>query len=348
MNILVTGHLGYIGTVLTRVLHRAGHTVTGVDTGYFEDCLLPNAETPERPDWELRKDVRTVGVDDLKGVEAVVHLAALSNDPMGQVNPALTDEVNHRASVELGRKAREAGVARFIFSSSCSMYGAADGDVALTEEAPFNPVSAYALSKVHAEAGLSALACDSFSPVFLRNATAYGVSPRMRFDLVLNEFVGWALSTGKVRIKSDGTPWRPLVHVEDICNACVAALEAPREVVHNQAFNIGQDSENFQVKDIVEAVRQTVPGCEVEYTGEHQGDRRSYRVCFKKVREVLPGYLPRWNLKKGAEELYGFLKDLSLSVETFQDRKFTRLKQLQYLMNAGYLKSDLSWRKVTV
>jgi len=348
MNVLVTGHLGYIGTVLTRVLHSAGHTVTGVDAGYFEDCLLPNAGTPERPDRELRKDVRAVEVEDLRGIDAVVHLAALSNDPMGQINPELTDEINHRAAVRVARKAREAGVGRFIFSSSCSMYGAADGDAALTEEAPFNPVSAYALSKVHAEAGLSALACDSFSPVFLRNATAYGISPRMRFDLVLNEFVGWALSTGKVRIKSDGTPWRPLVHVEDICNACVAALEASRETVHNEAFNVGQDSENFQVREIVEAVRKVAPGCEVEYTGEHRGDRRSYRVCFKKVREALPGFRPRWNLKKGAEDLYGFLKDLRLSVEAFQGRRFVRLKQLQYLMGAGCLKSDLSWREATL
>lgn len=348
MNVLVTGHLGYIGTVLTPVLHAAGHTVVGLDTGYFEDCLLPKAETPERPDRELRKDVRNVGMDDLKGIDAVVHLAALSNDPMGQINPALTDEINHRASVELGKKAREAGVGRFIFSSSCSMYGAADGDAALTEKAPFNPVSAYALSKAHAEAGLSALACDSFSPVFLRNATAYGISPRMRFDLVLNEFVGWALSTGKVRVKSDGTPWRPVAHVEDICNACVAALEAPREVIHNQSFNVGQDSENFQVREIVEAVREAVPGCEVEYTGEYQGDRRSYRVCFKKIREALPGFQPRWNLKKGAEELYACLRDLDLSVETFQGRRFVRLKQLRHLMDAGCLKSDLSWRKVTV
>jgi nucleoside-diphosphate-sugar epimerase len=344
MNVLVTGHLGYIGTVLTRILHRAGHTVTGVDTGYFEDCLLPNAETPERPDRELRKDIRAVGVEDLRGIEAVVHLAALSNDPMGQLNPALTDEINHRASVELGRRAREAGVARFVFSSSCSMYGAADGDAALTEEAPFNPVSAYALSKVHAEAGLSSLACDSFSPVFLRNATAYGVSPRMRFDLVLNEFVGWALSTGKVRIKSDGTPWRPLVHVEDICNACVAALEAPREVIHNQAFNVGQDSENFQVREIVEAVREVVPGCEVEYTGEHQGDRRSYRVCFAKIRECLPDFRPRWGLRRGAKDLYQSLKGLEFSLELFQDRKYTRLKQLQYLTAAGHLRDDLFWQ----
>lgn len=342
MNILVTGHLGYIGTVLTRVLHDVGHRVVGLDTGYFEDCLI--SDVVDQPDREMRKDLRAVEVEDLKGIEAVVHLAALSDDPMGQLNPDLTDTINRRATVDLARKAREAGVSRFLFSSSCSVYGAAEGDAALTEEAPFNPVTAYGLSKVQAEAELASLANDAFSPVFLRNATAYGLSPRLRLDtLVLNNLVGWAVTTGKVRIMSDGTPWRPLVHVEDICKAFIAALEAPREIVHNQAFNVGQDSENFQVRDIAEAVRQTVPGCEVEYTGEHQGDRRTYRVCFAKIRERLPGFQPRWTMKQGAEELYAFLKGMGLSLDLFQGRKFKRLTQLKYLMANGSLGSDLFW-----
>ena len=343
MNVLITGHLGYIGAVLTRMLHERGHTVVGLDTGYFADCTMSN--DPDVPDRELRKDIRAVDAGDLEGVEAVVHLAALSNDPMGQLDPCLTDAINHRASVDLARKAREAGVSRFIFSSSCSMYGAADGDAALTEEAPFNPVSAYAQSKIDTEAGLASLADASFSPVYLRNATAYGLSPRLRFDLVVNNLMGWAVATGKVRIMSDGTPWRPLVHVEDICNACTAVLGAPREAIHNEAFNVGQEGENFQVRDIAEVVREIVPGCEVEYTGENQGDRRSYRVCFRKISEQLPGYRARWTLKRGAEALYRFLRDTGLSLDLFQDPRFTRLAQLEYLMKCGYIGADLFWAR---
>ena len=343
MNILVTGHQGYIGAVLLRVLRAAGHTVVGLDTGYFADCLL--AQAPDPPDRELRKDLRAVSTADLRGIEAVIHLAALSDDPLGGLNPALTDAINRCATVELARKAREAGVSRFLFSSSCSVYGASDTDLPLTEEAPFNPVTAYGLSKVQAEAGLAALAADAFTPVFLRNATAYGASPRLRLDtLVLNNLVGWAVTTGVVRILSDGTPWRPLAHVEDISNAFLAALHAPREAVHNEAFNVGQDGENFQIRDIAEVVRQTVPGCEVEYTGEHRGDRRTYRVAFGKIRERLPGFRPRWTIRKGAEELHHLLKGAGLTLETFQGRKFKRLAQLNHLLEQGRLNADLFWK----
>lgn len=344
MRVLVTGHLGYIGTVLTRILHEAGHEVVGIDTGYFADCFISQGLTSDLPDLELRKDIRTVEAEDLKGVDAVVHLAALSNDPMGQFNPELTDAINHRASVELARKACGAGVSRFVFSSSCSMYGAGSGGEALAEGAPFNPVSAYALSKVHTEAGLQSLADASFSPIFLRNATAYGVSPRLRFDLVLNNLVGWALTTGKIRMMSDGTPWRPLVHVEDICSACVAVLEAPRELVHCEAFNVGQNSENFQVRDIAEVVRRAVPDCRLEYTGEHQRDTRSYRVSFAKIAGQLPSFRPHWTLARGVEELLCFLKEVNLSIDQFQDRRFTRLKQLNYLMNEGKIDANLFWK----
>jgi nucleoside-diphosphate-sugar epimerase len=273
-----------------------------------------------------------------------MHLAALSDDPLGRLNPALTDAINRRATVELARKAREAGVARFLFSSSCSVYGASETDLPLTEEAPFNPVTAYGLSKVQAEADLAALASDAFAPVFLRNATAYGASPRLRLDtLVLNNLVGWAVTTGKIRIMSDGTPWRPLAHVEDISNAFLAALHAPREAVHNEAFNVGQDAENFQIRDIAEVVRQTVPGCEVEYTGENKGDRRTYRVAFGKIRERLPGFKPRWTIRKGAEELYHLLKGAGLTLDAFQGRKFGRLAQLKHLLEGGRLNADLFW-----
>ena len=341
MNVLTTGHLGYIGSVLTPILNERGYTTVGLDTAYFEDCLISqNAVKPAR---EIRKDIREVGVEDLEGIDAVIHLAAISNDPMGQLNPGLTDQVNHLASVELARKAKEAGVARFVFSSSCSMYGAADGKSMLTEEAPFNPVSAYALSKVQTEAGLQDLASADFSPVYLRNATAYGLSPRLRFDLVLNNLVGWALATEKIRIMSDGTPWRPMVHVEDICGACIAVLEASREAIHNQAFNVGRDSENFQVRDIAEVVRQTVPGCEVEFTGENQGDSRSYQVSFQKVAEQLTGFRPRWTLQAGADELYRFLQNVNLTLQMFQDRRFTRLAQFKHLMETGQLDAYMFW-----
>ena len=343
MIVLVTGHLGYIGSVLTRVLHKAGHTVVGLDTGFFADCLISEGTVADPPDRELRKDIRAVETGDLEGIDGVIHLAALSNDPMGQLNPDLTDAINHHASLTLAGRAREAGVPRFVFSSSCSMYGAGEGDTALTEEAPFNPISAYALSKVRAEKGLALLATDNFSPVFLRNATAYGPSPRMRFDLVLNNLVGWAVATGTIRIMSDGTPWRPLVHVEDICDACVAALEGPREVIHNEAFNVGQEEENFQVRDIAEAVRQAVPGCRVVYAGENQGDRRSYRVCFRKISERLIGYRPRWRLRNGVEQLYEFLRSVRLSPGLFGDRRFTRLAQLNWLTESGRIGPDLFW-----
>lgn len=342
MNVLVTGHQGYIGSVMTLVLHAHGHRVVGMDTGYFAECQVSSHLDPA--ELEFVKDIRDASLDDFEGIDSVVHLAALSDDPLGKLNPELTDQINHLATVELARKAREAGVSRFIFSASCSMYGVADGDGALTEEAPFNPVTPYGKSKVDAEAGLRSLATDEFSPVFLRNATAYGLSPRLRVGtLVLNNLVCWAVSTGSVRVKSDGTPWRPLVHVEDICGAAAAVLDAPREAVHNQAFNVGQDGENFQVRDIAEMVRQTVPGCEVVYTGESRGDKRSYRVSFEKISKRLPEFHPKWTMKLGAEELYRFLKELNLTPEMFQGRTFVRLAQLQHLMESGQIGPDLLW-----
>ncbi len=339
MNILVTGHLGYIGSVLTRVLHRCGYTVVGLDTGYFADCYI--SEDMQFPDRELQKDLRSVEVEDLRGIDAIIHLAALSNDPMGELSPALTDEINHLATVQLAQKAREANISRFILSSSCSIYGAANGSAPLTEGAPLNPVSAYAESKIRAEGGLCSLANEHFSPVFLRNATAYGVSPRFRFDLVVNNLVGWALATGNLQVKSDGSPWRPLIHVEDICCACVAALEAPKEAIHAEAFNVGQDSENFQVRDIVKTIRETIPS-QVEFTGENQGDSRSYRVSFQKIKDRLPGFRPKWTLSDGIEELYQALREIDLDL--FRDRRFSRLDQLQYLMASDYLNTDLFWK----
>ena len=341
MKVLVTGHRGYIGPVLCSMLREHGHEVAGLDTGYFEGCDFGGG--PETV-ASLDRDMRDISRADVEGVDAIVHLAALSNDPMGQLDPTLTDAINHRASVHLAQLARGAGVQRFVFSSSCSMYGASDGDGALDETAAFNPVSAYAQSKVDAERGIAALASDSFSPVFLRNATAYGVSPRMRVDLVLSNLIGWALTTGQIRVMSDGSPWRPLAHIRDISAAMVAALSAPRQAIHNQAFNVGRDSDNYQVRDIAEIVRQTVPGVNVTYAGSGEPDRRSYRVDFGKIRRQLPGFTPQWDVERGAREAYDAFRQVGFDQTQFEGRKYIRLKQLNFLCDGGRLSADLRWR----
>lgn len=344
MKVLVTGHQGYIGSVLCPLLREHGHTVVGLDTGFFDGCDF--LEPPVAVET-LRRDVRDLTRAELDGFDGVVHLAALSNDPMGQLDPQLTDAINHRGSVGLAELARAAGVQRFIFSSSCSMYGVGDGE-ALNEKASFNPVSAYAQSKVDSERGISALATESFSPVFLRNATAFGVSPRMRVDLVLSNLVGWAMTTGQIRIMSDGSPWRPLVHIRDIAAAMVAALEAPRATIHNQAFNVGRDSDNYQVRDIAEIVRNAVPGATVTYAGTGEPDRRSYRVDFVKIRTQLPGFSAAWTVERGAGEAYEAFRRARFDQAQFEGRKYIRLKQLSYLRDAGHLDGALRWVKPPV
>jgi nucleoside-diphosphate-sugar epimerase len=339
VKVLVTGHEGYIGSVLCPLLREHGHAVIGLDTGYFDGCDFIE---PPGPVPTIRQDVRDLRPSDLEGIDAVIHLAALSNDPMGQFDPQLTDVINHRASVRLAELARAAGVQRFVFSSSCSMYGVGNGS-ALTEQAPFNPVSAYAQSKVDSERGIAALANESFSPVFLRNATAYGVSPRMRVDLVLSNLVGWAMTTGQIRIMSDGSPWRPLVHIRDIAAAAAAALAAPRNAVHKQAFNVGRDSDNYQVRDIAEIVRATVPGATVTYAGSGEPDRRSYRVDFTKISAQLPGFSPAWTVERGAAEAYDGFRRANIDLAQFEGRRYIRLKQLMYLRDAGHLGADLRW-----
>lgn len=339
MKVLVTGHQGYIGAVLCPLLREHGHSAVGLDTGYFDGCDFID---PPAPIATIRRDARDLRPSDLDGVDAVIHLAALSNDPMGQLDPRLTDAINHRASVRLAELARAAGAQRFVFSSSCSMYGVGNGE-ALSEDAPFNPVSAYAQSKVDAERGIAALASDSFSPVFLRNATAYGVSPRMRVDLVLSNLVGWALTTGAIRIMSDGSPWRPLVHIRDISAAMAAALAAPRAAVHNQAFNVGRSSDNYQVRGIAEIVRAAVPGSKVTYAGTGEPDRRSYRVDFTKISRQLPGFSPAWDVERGAGEAYDAFRRAGLDLAAFEGRKYIRLKQLTHLRERGELDTDLRW-----
>ena len=340
MKVLVTGHQGYIGSVLCPLLREHGHAVVGLDTGYFDGCDFIEAPLAVPA---INRDVRDLRAADLQGVDAVIHLAALSNDPMGQLDPALTDAINHHGSVRLAQLARDAGVERFIFSSSCSMYGVGEGDAPLDERASFNPVSAYAKSKVDSERGIAALATASFSPVFLRNATAYGVSARMRVDLVLSNLVGWALTTGQIRIMSDGSPWRPLVHIRDIAGAMAAALTAPRAAVHNQAFNVGRNSDNYQVRDIAAIVRAAVPGASVAYAGSGEPDRRSYRVDFTKISNQLPGFSPEWTVERGAHEAYAAFRRAAFDQTQFEGRKYIRLKQLTYLRDQGQLTGELRW-----
>ena len=341
MKVLVTGHLGYIGPVMVRLLKQAGHEVTGLDVGYFRDCMNAGQKLTA-PDREINRDLRKVTPMDLAGQDAVIHLAGLSNDPMGELNPELTMQINLEASRRLAALAKESGVGRFVFASSCSLYGAAgESEKPLDETSAMNPVSSYAVCKAKTEELLGEMAGGGFSPVYLRNATAYGLSPRMRFDLVLANLTGWALATGQVKVLSDGTPWRPLVHIEDISRAALAALEAPTGAVHNQAFNVGRPDANYQVKDIAEAVANHFPEAELVITGENGGDPRSYRVDFTKIMTKLPGYEPQWTLERGCRELVDWVRGGGLGSEAFDSRNFVRLKQLKWLMETGAVDAEL-------
>src|SRR6266404_98423 len=339
MRVLVTGHHGYIGAVLVRMLTASGYEVVGLDSDFF----APNrfvGKVVKIP--SLHKDLRDIEADDFRKIDAVLHLAALSNDPLGDLNPNLTYEINYQASMALARLAKQAGISRFIFSSSCSMYGAAGSEI-LDENAPFNPVTPYAESKVLIEQELPSLAGLDFSPVFLRNTTAYGVSPFMRFDVVLNNLVAWAYTTGRVLIQSDGSPWRPLIHVEDICRAFIAVLEAPREAIHNQTFNVGITEENYQVRDLATLVQEIVPGCKIEYAANGGPDPRSYRVNFSKIKNALPGFQPTWNVRRGAQELYDACREVRLTLDDFEGPRFKRITHIRKLLADGRLDSQLRW-----
>jgi nucleoside-diphosphate-sugar epimerase len=322
------------------LLADAGHEVVGLDSDLFEKCTFGE---PPREFPSIRKDLRDIEHSDLEGFEAVIHLAGLSNDPLGNLNPELTYEINHHSSVRLARLSKEVGVTRFLFSSSCSTYGAA-GDKILDETAEFNPVTPYGRSKVLVEQDVAKLAGPEFSPTFLRNATAYGVSPRLRFDLVLNNLTAWAMTTGRVFIKSDGSPWRPIVHIEDISSAFLAALEAPRELIHNQAFNVGRTEENYQIRDLAEIVKETVPGCNIEFAADAGPDRRCYRADFSRIAKTLPAFQPQWDARRGARELYEAYKKVSLRVEDFEGPRYKRIDHIQGLLATGRLNSDLRWR----
>ncbi len=339
MRILVTGHNGYIGTTLTPMLVAAGHEVVGLDTDFYERCSFGN-EIPHIP--MIRKDTRDIEPADLAGFEAVIDLAALSNDPLGNLNPDLTYEINHQAPVRLAGLAKSAGVTRFLYSSSCSMYGAA-GEKMLTEKAAFDPLTPYSHSKVMVEQDVAKLADDNFSPAYLRNATAYGVSPRHRFDIVLNNLVAWAHATGQVYLKSDGSPWRPIVHIEDISLAFISVLHAPQEVIHNQAFNVGLTEENYRIRELAKIVEETVPGCRVEYAPDAEPDSRTYQVDFSKIRRVLPEFKPKWNARRGAQDIYEAYKDNGIKLEDFEGPRYKRIDHIQLLISQALLDKNLRW-----
>jgi nucleoside-diphosphate-sugar epimerase len=339
MRVLLTGHHGYIGAVLAPMLVKAGHEVVGLDSDLFATCIYGEYQDSIP---SIRKDIRDVQLEDLKGFEAVLHLAGLSNDPLGDLNPTLTLEINYRASVRLAELSREAGVRRFIFSSSCSNYGAAGDDI-LDEQSAFNPVTPYGKSKVLVEQEVSRLAAATFSPTFLRNATAYGVSPFLRFDLVLNNLVAWAYATGKIYMKSDGTPWRPIVHIEDISRAFLAALHAPLELVHNEAFNVGQTSENYRIRELAEIVAEVVPGCEVSFAPDAGPDLRNYRVNCDKIQRVLPEFKPQWDARRGAQELYDSYRRHGLALEDFEGPRYKRIAHIKALLDKGTLEPSLRW-----
>ena len=339
MRVLVTGNNGYIGTVLCPMLLQQGHEVIGLDTDLYKRCTfsgdIPDIET-------IRMDIRDVQEYDLEGFDAIIHLAGLSNDPLGDYRPELTEDINERASIRLAQLAKGVGVKRFLFASSCSNYGAA-GDDFLTEEAQFRPVTPYALAKVAVEAALSQMADADFSPTYIRASTAYGVSPRLRFDLVTNNLTAWAFTTGRVYLKSDGSPWRPIVHIEDISLSYIAALHAPLDLVHNEAFNVGTTTENYQVREIAQIVKEIVPGCKIAYAPDAGPDKRCYRVDCNKIARTLHEFKPQWTARRGIEQLYQEYKRVGLTLEEFEGPKYMRIAHVKHLVAEGALDETFRW-----
>jgi nucleoside-diphosphate-sugar epimerase len=341
MKVLVTGTEGYLGSLFAPLLMERGHEVTAVDTGYYKVGWLYNGTSLTAK--TLNKDIRHITIEDVQGMDAIVHMAELSNDPTGQLAPHITYEINHKGSVRLAELAKQAGVRRFVYMSSCSVYGvASEGDV--TEETPVNPQTAYAECKAMVERDVTRMADDDFSPTFMRNATAFGASPRMRFDIVLNNLSGLAWTTKEIKMTSDGTPWRPLVHALDIAKALICTLEAPRDIVHNQIFNVGDTANNYQVREIAEIVAGVFKGCALSF-GNNGADNRSYRVSFEKINTQLPGFKCDWNAQRGAQQLYDVFSQIDMTQEDFESRGFTRLKQLEYLIRTQQIDKDFFWSK---
>jgi nucleoside-diphosphate-sugar epimerase len=339
VRVLLTGNEGYIGTLLVPLLWARNHEVVGLDSGLFRACTLKAIRPVEQT---IRKDIRDVEARDLVGVDAVIHLAGLSNDPLGDLNPRLTHAINHEATVRLAELAKRAGIRRFLYASTCSVYGAA-GDAMLDEDSAFNPVTPYAASKALAEGDLRRLADPGFCPVYLRAATAYGVSPLLRFDLAVNNLVAWAATTGQVYLKSLGTSWRPLVHIEDIALAYITLLHAPAATVHNQAFNIGRTAENYRIKDVAELVRQTVPGTRIEFAPDASPDRRNYRVSCARIARALPEYTPHWTVAQGVAEVYRGILEWGLHRDHFEGPRYNRIAYLKQLLAEGRVGDDLRW-----
>ncbi|MGI9534362.1 MAG: NAD-dependent epimerase/dehydratase family protein [Thermodesulfobacteriota bacterium] len=338
MRVLVTGHKGYIGSVMVPMLLKEGHDVVGLDSDLYVRCNFGEFDDAVP---NIKKDIRDVELSDLEGFDAIIHLAGLSNDPLGDLDPELTFGINYLASVNLAKLAKKAGVKRFVFSSSCSNYGAS-GDNIIDENAEFKPVTIYGRSKVLVEKDVSKLADSKFCPTFLRNATAYGVSPRLRFDLVLNNLVAWAFTTGHVHIKSDGSPWRPIVHIEDISSAFIAVLNSPEELVNNKAFNVGATEENYQIREIAKIVKDTVPGSKIEFAKNAGPDKRCYRVNCDEVLK-LTGFKPKWNATLGAKQLYKTYKNIGLELEDFEGPRYKRIDHIRQLLATGELDPTLRW-----
>ena len=341
MRVLVTGHHGYIGSVLVPLFEQAGHEVVGLDAGFFEACRF-GAVDPHVD--ARRRDLRDATAADLEGFDAIVHLGALSNDPLGDLDAELTYDINLHGSLRLAKLAKHSGVPRFLFASSCSNYGASGGDAKLDEQATLAPITPYAISKVKLEAALGELADSSFSPVMLRNATAYGVSPRLRVDIVLNNLVAWAVTTGRIVLQSDGTPWRPLVHVEDIARAFLLLAEAPREAVHGEAFNVGGSDENYRIRELAEIVGETVPGCEIRLADGAGPDPRNYRVSCAKLETRFPEFRLKWNARRGAAELAAAYRERGLDWAGFDGPRYKRLSRIRELLAADEIGSDLRWK----